>query len=167
MHQSLLGDHTTGSMIIDFNKLKPTIWLTGCSTPCLSIYKPTYFGVINPPVFANKEDSFDYWLKREYLVRAIYGGLISLPSYHEKLEKIQAQFIREENELHNNVPTELELLAFVQKCSEIEEVFVESYHDEIESIKQGSKNIYSIWKKKGKKLGKHVFATNFQMRNQC
>jgi dipeptidase len=36
---------TTGSMLVVFNKNQtPTIWLTGTSMPCLSIYKPFFLG---------------------------------------------------------------------------------------------------------------------------
>ena len=36
---------TTGSMVAEIRKGEPpTIWLTGTSMPCLSIYKPYFFG---------------------------------------------------------------------------------------------------------------------------
>ena len=62
MHQSLLGDHTTGSMVVDIKEKMPTVWITGSSTPCLSIYKPVYFNNIVAPLFLEEEKSLAYWL---------------------------------------------------------------------------------------------------------
>ena len=62
----LVGDHTTASMAVELGE-RVTVWLTGCSTPCISLYKPYEFGSRPaPPVFAPGDaDGRAYWLNRE------------------------------------------------------------------------------------------------------
>jgi len=39
----MIGDHTTGSIIVTLREDKPiALWLTGCSTPCISAFKPVF-----------------------------------------------------------------------------------------------------------------------------
>ena len=55
MHASLLGDHTTGSMIVVRRQPDDRL-LTGCSSPCLSAYKPVYFPAGRPARLYRRED---------------------------------------------------------------------------------------------------------------
>lgn len=166
MHQSMLGDHTTGSMIVDFHKPFPTIWLTGCSTPCLAIYKPTYFGITIPPIFTKPKDSLEYWLEREYLVRAIYGGLVDLNEYKLKQSALQMQLIKEEEELFKGEVTKEDLEVFALKCSNLEQKFIDSYKDKINIVEGGNARLPKLWKKKTPKLNLNPFLTNYQERNR-
>ena len=165
MHKSLLGDHTTGSMIVESRSEGiDTIWMTGCSTPCLSIYKPCFFGIVIPPVFENREESLAYWLQREYLVRAIYAGLIDLETYRAKQKAIQNQFIEEEALLFQNEPSKTSLKEFALKCSQSEQAFVDQYLAQIDLVKNGSCHLPGPWKKKTLSLGKHVFEGDLKRR---
>ncbi len=165
MHKSFLGDHTTGSMIVQSRVDKPsTIWLTGCSTPCLSLYKPCFFGMVIAPVFASKEESLPYWLQREYLVRAIYARLIDAEQYRKRLDELQTQFIHEEATLFKTKPTEEQLTAFAKKCSLAEQAFVDSYKLEIEKVKNKEVRLPKPWDKKTKNLGENVFERDLQRR---
>ncbi|MCU0467349.1 MAG: C69 family dipeptidase [Arcicella sp.] len=98
--------HTVGSMIVEIRKDKPvTIWLTGTSNPCLSIYKPFFFGdngVLNE-VYQVPDVKFDrktLWWISERLYRL---GNLNYKALSDivKLEKqqIQAQLIAEEKQL--------------------------------------------------------------------
>ncbi|MGD9605053.1 MAG: hypothetical protein AB7V00_02715 [Bacilli bacterium] len=165
MHQSLLGDHTTSSMIVHFHKHLPTIWLTGASSPCLSIYKPCFLGINVPPVFVDKESSYQYWLERELLARAIFGRLIAKDQYLQKAHDIQEQFIKEEEALFAKEPTKDQLVAFASKCSNIEQAFVDSFKKEIDIIKQDYRYLPKLWQKKMPSLGNNVFMTDFKERN--
>ncbi len=41
----LIGDHTTGSFVAVLRRDAPiTVWATGASTPCISAFKPIFFG---------------------------------------------------------------------------------------------------------------------------
>jgi len=164
MHKSTLGDHTTSSMIVSTHKNINTIWLTGCSTPCLSIYKPTFFSFTIAPVFETKPESLDYWLEREYLVRAIYGGLIDEQDYKVKLNTLQNQFIKEEEDLFKTTPTKEELYAFSSRCSNLEQEFVDSYRFEIDQIKVNQDGLSKIWQKQTKHLGENVFESDLEKR---
>ncbi len=165
MHKSLLGDHTTGSMIVQSRKVGiDTIWMTGCSTPCLSIYKPCFFGVVTAPVFTTREESLAYWLQREYLVRAIYAGLIDVESYRTERDALQARFIEEEAQLFRTMPSKTALTEFALRCSQSEQAFVDHYLPQIEQVKNGTARLPKMWLKKTQVLGKNVFETDLKRR---
>lgn len=164
MHKSFLGDHATASMIVFTREKINTIWLSGCSSPCLSLFIPTYFGYTIAPVFTNLQDSLNYWLKREYLHRAIYGGLIDEQKYKAKVMALQNQFIEEEENLFKGDPSNAELITFSKKCSDLEEEFVNSYQKEIELIKQNKVVLPKIWQKHSLTLGKNVFERDLKKR---
>lgn len=166
MHQSLLGDHTTGSMIVDFRKNFPTIWLTGSSSPCLSLFKPCFFGIVQPPVFTSPIESLDYWLEHEYLNRAIFARLIEREEYLQKRDAIQKEFIEEEAKLIQNNPSQSELESFMKWCFDKESEFLQEYQKEINQVKDDNIKMSIIWTKKNKVLGKNVFITDFDKRNK-
>ncbi|MBU1145806.1 MAG: peptidase U34 [Firmicutes bacterium] len=166
MHKSFLGDQTTASMIVHSRPSIDTIWLTGSSTPCLSIYKPTFFGICIPPVFTSKEKSLAYWLEREYLVRAIFSKIIDEDTYKQQLNALQLQFVKEENTLFKSTPTKSELKEFAKKCSIEEQSFVNQYLDVINQVKENPDFLKKPWNKLTHSLGKNVFKTNFADRNQ-
>ncbi|HPN61255.1 MAG TPA: hypothetical protein PLO88_03860, partial [Bacilli bacterium] len=165
MHQSLLGDHTTSSMIVDYHHPTPTIWLTGASSPCLSIYKPCFLGINIAPIFTDKSASLNYWLEREYLTRAVFAGLIPKESYQSEMKQLQDRFIKEEAALWTKNPSPVELETFAKKCADAEEAFVKSYQKQIDEIRNNFHGLSAIWKKKMRRLGKNVFATAYRERN--
>ncbi len=165
MHQSALGDHTTGSMVVDFTK-KPSIWMTGSSTPCLSVFKPVFFGAIEAPVFAKEEDSLKYWLDREYLNRAVYGGIVDANELREKTRSLEASFVeRYYDALDKDMP-DAELKKLCAQCSKEEAKLVESYREQIERVKSGAAPLPKLWVKKTAKLGKNVFARDLKDRKK-
>jgi dipeptidase len=98
--------HTVGSMIVEIRKDKPvTIWLTGTSNPCLSIYKPFFFGdngVLNE-VYQVPDVKFDrktlWWIsERLYRLGNLnYQNLKNIIS--EDQLRLQNEFIEEEQKL--------------------------------------------------------------------
>jgi dipeptidase len=163
MHKSMLGDHTTNSMIIIKEKGKSLIWLTGSSTPCLSAFKPVPFSALVQPVFSEKKKSLDYWLNREYLVRAIYAGLVDEKEYKKKIYGLEQNFIEETKELIKNTSEE-ELLNFYIKCANKEKDLLETYRREINEIKNNPKLLPKLWRGLTLKLGKHVFERKLENR---
>ncbi|WP_394968537.1 C69 family dipeptidase [Candidatus Allofournierella merdipullorum] len=71
----LVGDHTTSSMVVELGE-KTTVWLTGSSTPCLSLFLPWEFGTEpQAPVFpaGSAEEAVRWWRRREEFARAWVG----------------------------------------------------------------------------------------------
>jgi hypothetical protein len=164
MHKSLLGDHTTSSMIVCSQNSLSTIWLTGCSTPCLAVYKPVWFSEQVPPVFTDKEESLKYWLKREWLVRAIYGGFVDETDYLKKRDALQSRFIDGELKLRRRNPQPDELHAFSMQCSQEEQAMVYSYENVINDIQNHVDDLPGRWTKCSKSLGRNVFETDLRKR---
>lgn len=108
MHATSLFNpsHTVGSMIVEIRKDKPiTIWLTGTSNPCLSIYKPFFLGenfVLNE-TFQVPEAKFDritlWWIAERLhrLGNLNYTKLKEIISPERK--QIQEDFLVEEQRL--------------------------------------------------------------------
>ena len=104
---SLLNpSHTVGSMIVEIRKDKPvTTWLTGTSNPCISIYKPFFFGengVLNNN-FPSPEATFDrktLWWIAERLHRL---GNLNYAKLKEIINPerttLQDEFLQEEQRL--------------------------------------------------------------------
>lgn len=159
MHAGFLGDHATGSMLVRIKDKLITIWTTGSSTPCLSIYKPLYFkksgDFVVPPCFLKEQDSFNYWLKREKFNRAIYAGLIDSDDWMKKARSLENSFIEKDKKLINKNVSLSSLIEFSAKCSEQEEKLINNYVAEIEKVETLTKP--KFWAKRTKRLGKNVF----------
>ncbi|MEA4869182.1 MAG: hypothetical protein VB062_00935 [Christensenella sp.] len=82
----MVGDHTTASMIVRLNDGTPTVFLTGTSTPCVSLLKPYLFG--NParlPIAQlGGEDALHYWRAAERYRRALIGRVVPGEFYAER-----------------------------------------------------------------------------------
>ncbi|MDP3130389.1 MAG: hypothetical protein Q8N15_03520 [Bacillota bacterium] len=166
MHKSPLGDHTTGSIVHVVRGGQSTTWTTGCSTPCLSLYKPTYFGILVPPVFAKPDESLGYWLDREYLVRAIYAGLIDLTDYRNQLARIQQAFLEGDDRLIAKKSTRTEFKTFQKACADREEAFVESFREAIDRIAENPAGLSPLWIRKTITLGHNVSAPTLKERQE-
>ena len=155
----LFGDHTTGSMVSVIKDKSITVWITGSSSPCLSIFKPLYFEqtgeFIAPPAFTNEQDSFKYWLKREKFNRAIYAKAIDINEWTKKATNLELEFINEDNQLTNSNATQEELRAFTLRCSKKEERLYDEYANVLSSF--DLINLPTYWKKKTERLGQNVF----------
>lgn len=156
--------HTVGSMIVEIRKDKPlTIWLTGTSNPCLSIYKPFFLGengVLNetnqvPDV---KFDRKTMWWISERLYRL---GNLNYPNLKniisEDQSKLQNEFIEEERKLFANNPDENTLQEFSKNS------FQKSFKALIDWNNKASKLAwrptswnpfyYFLWRNLNKKVG--------------
>ncbi|NLV17628.1 MAG: peptidase U34 [Syntrophomonadaceae bacterium] len=95
-----IGDHTTGSYIVSMEE--PQIyWVTGSSTPCLSIFKPISLDTAEGIIFREEDTpaAVEFWNKRELIHRMALANQISnLDSYlreRDRLEESWQQMIRE------------------------------------------------------------------------
>lgn len=165
MHASLLGDHTTGSMIVERSGERTSIWFTGCSSPCLSAFKPVYFPLVIPPVFTDPEESLSYWLRREYLTRAAFAGIIDASRLRESMRALEAEFIKEEAELFATAPDDAALRAFSEKCRRREEELVASFNAEA-ALRSSFDKLPPLWRRHTARLGKNVFARELSERKR-
>ena len=82
---SLTADQTTMSMVVELIDNDIKIWLTGCSLPCVSLFKPAMFN-IGGIIFENRKDNDAYWYSRETFNRLLLGKVIPEEFYKEKDE---------------------------------------------------------------------------------
>lgn len=120
---SLLNpSQTTGSMVVENRKDKSsTIWLSGTSMPCLSVYKPFFLGgkSINERAFVEPSAYFDQslWWQAEYLHRRICLDYQRLKPFiqSEKIE-MQTRFLQKEQDLIQSNANINELDIFSEEC---------------------------------------------------
>jgi dipeptidase len=164
MHKSLLGDHTTASMIVERAAGVATIWLSNGSTPCLSLYLPTYFGIASAPVFAREEDALAFWLTREYLRRAIYAGWVDKEAYFAKRDELQKRFLEGDRNLRAHQANAERYAAFQRECATAEQAFVESHVEMVRKVVARFDALPRPWDKLTAKLGKRVFERDLSKR---
>lgn len=111
---------TTGSMVAVIRKDKPhSVWLSGTSMPCLSVYLPFYFGtdvlssIKQPGAIQDnslwwKAEQLHQWICKDYQKRKAL--------MNDERESIQKQFIEEEAILLSTHPGREQLHAFSSKC---------------------------------------------------
>ncbi len=149
MHQSLLGDHTTGSFIYQFGE--PVLWVTGSSTPCLSVFKPVSLQNPSTPCFTDAKKSYNYWLAREKVLRAVYCGKINIGQYKEKAASLEKEFLSGYAALDKKDAQSVK--DFCENCAKREEKFIAFYQNEGEDVFK-EEDITSNWKKRNAKLFK-------------
>jgi hypothetical protein len=147
MHQSLLGDHTTGSFVYQFSE--PAFWVTASSTPCLSVFKPVSLQNPAEPCFTDAKKSYNYWLTREKVLRAIYSGKINLEEYRGKAQSLEKDFVNGYGALDKKDASALD--AFCKTCAKREGEFIASYAKEGEEALK-AEDVPSSWKKRNAKL---------------
>jgi hypothetical protein len=143
-----------------------SVWTTGSSSPCLSVFKPLIFdksgNFIVPPVFLTEEDSLNYWLKREKLNRCIYAGLVDLEIWLTETRALESEFIKNYETLLNEKTTNDEWHEFCIECSEKERKLIDKYADIIDKVHTITHP--KFWAKLTKKLGKNVFKKDLNER---
>jgi len=98
MHAGFLfGDHTTGSYVAEIRPKRATYWLTGSSTPCISVFKP-YWMIDHqlPMAFSEAEtdQALEFWHLRETLHRMILQQQVELETYLEKRNQLQQELFK-------------------------------------------------------------------------
>lgn len=89
----LTPSQTTGSMVVELReKAQSSVWLTGSSAPCLSVFKPFYFGTttLEEAHFLPSTHQMDesYWWKWEKIHRA---GLLNYALIHSLVQHFQME----------------------------------------------------------------------------
>src|SRR5699024_10406700 len=144
------GDQTTGSYIISLKKDMPMSgWVTGSSTACISIFKPTYFSnQLENLFFEDEEDALYFWIEREQI--------------HRLLMKVPDDNAIEYHQDRQNTEIEIKELASIAEFSKgwkLEKEFIEKYILLLEPFENerinGSLYYQSYWKKQNKQLRKN------------
>jgi len=92
----LVGDHTTASMVVELTKDEIVVWATGCSCPCVSLFKPWIFGtepslpVTAPGDLRGKR----YWLEAEAFRRHLIGKRLPQEFYTAR-DELERSWLRE------------------------------------------------------------------------
>ena len=123
----LIGDHTTGSLVAILRENKPvTLWCTGASTPCISAFKPVFWGANAAPVFPDPVRSEAYWLKREKLHRAVIAGLVDAASLREKIKTMETSWLMQERQLMDEaIPDTARLHSLARKAGLQEQALID------------------------------------------
>ncbi|MCL1928487.1 MAG: C69 family dipeptidase [Treponema sp.] len=151
----LIGDHTTGSLVAVLRQNKPpTLWCTGASTPCISAFKPVFFGSDAPPVFTSPEQSKDYWLQRERLNRAAIAGFVNPAVLRERIKTLEANWlIREQTIMNDDVPNANGMQTLSREASTQEQALVDKFSAPNWNNLTGRGSYGKYWRKKNAVLG--------------
>ncbi len=144
----LVGDHTTASMVVELCQDMTRVWLSGSSTPCLSLFKP--YALCNQPVqpvfAADDPDAKAYWMRRERFHRAVLGKVLPPEYYHER-DNLENQWIEQAEALDAAGMHALSLEAAAQ-----EEAFYQSWEQRIPAGRTGRASFHAYWRKKNQAL---------------
>jgi len=151
----MIGDQTTGSMVAKLCPDRPiTIWMTGASTPCISAFKPVFWHTDSPPLFEDPSQSFEYWLKREHLHRAVIAGKVDVSVLRDKVKELEARWLAEEERIMSaEVPDEGELAALATQANAQEREMIDEFSVTDWQIPRYSGRYANYWIKKNEKLG--------------
>ena len=147
----LVGDHTTQSMAVELlENGQILVWTTGCSLPCISLYKPFLFGnkTTGPVYRAKDENAKNYWLRVEQIHRGMLGYVIP-EQYYQDRDEIEADLIRMSR---NASPQELQDLSLY--AMEKEDAFIKKWLRRKMELGSISAVFQRQWEKK-KKFGKN------------
>ncbi len=154
---SLIGDHCTGSYGASLGEHLHTYWLTGGSTPCISIFKP-YWLTKNNILFAEDEkgEALDFWLQRERLHRMVLENRITnLDQYVQKGRELEQEMLARTAAFSAQPPTaealnEIMAGAWGRERQLVENTIAENEHNR--GNIQGSLFFKHYWKKQTEKL---------------
>lgn len=155
----IFGDHTTGSYVADLDKELATYWLTGSSTPCISVFKPLWLTEDEEITFKEGEEelAINYWLKRELLHRMIINNQIrDLDNYLAERDELEACFRRKLSNLELSKSNSKELNTFMKEAWQQEEELIDKYISNNRDNKispRGGLYYRYYWKKSTRKLG--------------
>ncbi len=147
----VIGDHTTGSLVVQLRKGKPmTLWVTGASTPCISAFKPVFFGVESgAPVFADEADAKRYWLGREAVHRGLLAGQADINALRARRDKLEADWLAAEQELTAQGTDNEALRALAVRAAAEEQAWIDAFSPRTEGVAP-----MPYWRKKNTSLEK-------------
>ncbi|NLB54139.1 MAG: peptidase U34, partial [Syntrophomonadaceae bacterium] len=97
-----IGDHTTGSYVACLKEKRPMYWVTGSSTPCISVFKPLWLIDGEPITFTQDEEieAIQYWMKRELLHRMIIMNQIpDMERFYRERDELETELLNKVNDI--------------------------------------------------------------------
>ncbi len=147
----VIGDHTTGSLVVQLRKGKPmTLWVTGASTPCISAFKPVFFGIDSgAPVFADESDAKRYWLAHEVVHRGMLAGQADINALRARRDALEADWLAAEQGLMAQGTDNEALRALAVRAAAEEQALIETFSPRTEGVAPTP-----YWRKKNTSLEK-------------
>ena len=167
----MVGDHTTSSMAIDLQEDRTIVWSTGSSCPCVSLFKPWFFGS-QPvaPVYCPAEicgddagdsaevrstgpaalpEARDYWLQAESFRRSLIGKILP-PEFYAELRQIQETWL-----IESRRTCDADFPAFSAWCLSQEQAFYKKWSAvPMPDAPSVSRSFLKRWEKKNTALEK-------------
>lgn len=153
----LVGDHTTGSYVASLSENLDTYWVTGSSTPCISIFKP-YFMTQNNVLFTEeqKQEALDFWLVREEFHRLVLQNKVAdLDIYLKEAGRFERAALKDVSALEHPIAEDT-LQSLMDKFWLAEKKLVENtvaLNRENAGKIKGSFRFRRYWQKQTAKLG--------------
>jgi hypothetical protein len=122
------------------------VWLTGSSTPCISLFKPWLFGnAPTAPVFAVGDPGAEaYWLKHEAFHRQAIGRVLPAEFYGER-DALEAAWLAEVGQASPQLSN---------RAAKEEAAFYERWSNKLNSLPIGGKRSFlRYWQRKNAALG--------------
>ena len=153
----MVGDHTTASMVIRLDENAPTVYLTGTSTPCVSLYKPYRFGnpARLPVIQPGDEAGARYWRAAEAFRRQLIGKIVPA-EFYAKRDALEASW-RKDVSSDANAMDELLTRALAEEAA-----FYATYDPATFAVAPVKKAFAKNWQKKNAALSPAAAEKNTQ-----
>jgi dipeptidase len=132
----------------------PLVWTTGCSTPCISLYKPYLFGnEPKAPVFrAGDPKAEAYWRNRERFHRSVLG--LELPrEFYDERDALESAWMKTSEGIRNDAEALREL---AKRAARDESDFYAMWEKKLPKTAGGSFGFRAYWVKKNSALDSTV-----------
>ena len=140
----MVGDHTTQSMVVSLGGKGSIVWSTGCSVPCVSLFKPWYFGSepVLPVTAPGDPAGRAYWMEAEAFRRELLGK--RLPGeFHAQRDDLEKRWVLQAQTVGPEAFPE-----FSRQCLEEEKAFYAFWKArKLETVTEGF-GFRSRWEKK-------------------
>lgn len=125
-----IGDHTTGSYAASIGPNLCTYWITGASTPCLSMFKPAWLIPDSPVLYSEdrQEEALAFWKRREQFHRMVINGQIAnLDEYFRERDRLETEWLEGADRLNRESAGSEEKREFMTQAWRQEEEVVDRY----------------------------------------
>ena len=141
----LVGDHSTSSMVVEL-KDDIRVWVTGTSTPCVSLFKPYRFGdTPTAPVYAEKDPAAEaYWRSAELFRRTLLCHELP-PEFYAERDALEAEFLQK-------AAAGADPVALAKEAAEADKAFYEKWSGADLKKVPASYQFRNRWAKKTKVL---------------
>lgn len=154
----IVGDQTTGSYVVSLGKSSETYWITGSSTPCISIFKP-YWLTENETVFSlgQEQEAEDFWRLREHLHRLVLQNKVfKLQDYLSSGAAIERKALAQvstlnHDDVNSTILSEIMTEAWQKEDKLVRSIVAASRHNA--GTFKGGWRFKRYWQKQTEKLG--------------